>query len=200
MSKAKILGGVVSVEQSRKFAEYENRKVNYTFSIGEGDDAVDVTIAAGELALRNVMALLNGKQYPDTKNTGAAAPKPMTATEVIEKVTEVVPSKPAKATKAKKADPADVVEDKPQISTGEERIDPADDFSEQNREADPISDVALHEACAKTHGRLKANHGAEAGKLVHKVINKYVGGPPKMSADIPQSARPQFLADLDALK
>ncbi len=141
-----ITGGSVSFEQSRKIAEYENRKAVITFNVNAEDgDAEQEVVRALGLAKKHVLEALGFKPQVDVKPSEI---KPQVDTAEADKlkaehakkleakaVKELAPTepekrKPGRPPKVPKAEPAPAPAADPaeiaNISTGEERVDPSE--------------------------------------------------------------------------
>ena len=202
-----ITGGEVTFSQSRKLAEYENRSCSITFNVTDAAGAEGAVIAAGAIARGYVFAQL-GIPDPDlaAHTAAATAAKNTGAAKTIKAKAPVVVVDSAKAP-AVKADPAAVIEDATivveetarQISTGAERVDPADVNEDFAAAAPEISDKALHDACAAKKQKLGTNLSPPAPMLmIQKLMGEFLQ-PGQSLAQIPQPARAAFLKKLEAL-
>lgn len=216
-----INGGVVKYGETRKLAEYENKRadVELNFSTldgttpeqGEAEALKVLTVA------KNVVKVALGLK-PET--TVAVSKEPPVADEKPTprptKATKATGGKAAKSTgdtppAVPASDPADISAEvaKPQISVNpENRKDPADmddaggepdlDFLDSGPVAE-ISDQDLMAEVSKQVQRLVKANGKDAGnKAVREVKEKYAPLP-KQTVGIPQSSRRQFLDELAAL-
>lgn len=221
MGKAIILGGSAGYEQSRKIAEYENKKANISFSVGDGEDAEAQTVKALGMAMTYVLrALGNPVVIPDLLGQTPPAPvapvaDPGTLTDaqvaaVAAKTTTRRPPKaktePAPATPPA-TDPAAIGgEAAPQIRTNpENRVDPAqvtdDPASLFTAEAPAaaVTDKALSDAVTRKNAALVQVHGEKASPMIRKLIGTYVQAGQQMY-QIPAGSRAKFLEELEALK
>jgi hypothetical protein len=216
MNMATITGGSVGFEQSRKLAEYENRKATITFNVSavDGEDASTVLDAAFLLAQNKVFTALglkpvavpasvSGEALPTKDTHDAAGIKEANAGKLEgDKKKPGRPPKVAPVAEVKVDDvdfpdiPDDLKKDKPQISTGEERKDPADD--EWGAEVAAVTDLELTSKINHKNGELRKVHGDAAAPKIRQLIGKYVT-PPKQARDIPAEARAKFIEDLAAL-
>lgn len=187
---SRITGGSATFEQSRKLAEYENRKVTINFSVteDEGEGAEEKVIEALGIAKRKVFEEL-GLTKPEPVIEKPKAPKPT--------------KKPPVVVDSAKDDPANIggEEAPPNISTSpEDRKDPADmggdDFT---GEAPEITDAALSDAVTRKAAALAEKIGDKGPPMIRKLIGTFVGAGKHMH-QIPQDARQKFLDDLEGLK
>ena len=192
---SRITGGTASFEQSRKLAEYENRKASISFAVSadEGEDAAEAVKQALALATQIVLVSLGVlKATPEQ----AAVIVPDATAEALKKAHA---KKLAKAEKEKpKADPAAVGDqgDTPApVQVG--KPDPAEVVEEVSFDPAPaaVTDKDLIDACNKAAGKF----GAEGGKRVREIVQKYVTYP-KRAQDITAEARPRFIEELAELK
>jgi len=206
--KMSITGGFVTFEQSRKLADYENRKaaVSFTVSEPEGEDAEKQVGHALDLARhlvlvqlgieppRHAVSVSEEEAEPEKKTRKPRTKRPEV---VIVEVTEE--DKARHATPAK--DPLEVDDDvKPAISTGEERVDPeADplDVEEDWPAPTEVTDKDLLDKIGRKNAALLKNDTGAPVKI-RKLIGTYVQAPKKAS-DIPQEVRQKFLDELDAI-
>lgn len=186
-----ITGGSVTFEQSRKLAEYENRKVSITFNVTEEKGAEDEVKAALAFAHALVFRAL-GLTEP-----GDALP----ASDTSEKPKRGRPPKVATAPVEVKSDPAAMVE-APQIRTNpENRTDPAamvEDaslFEGTTEVVKVITEIDVMSAITRKNAALQMNLGQEAPVRIRGLIGKYA----KSAKDIPADKRQSFLDDLAAL-
>jgi hypothetical protein len=190
-----ITGGTVTFEQSRKLAEYENRKALVMFNVTDENGAEAEVGRALDLARDKVLEAL-GLVKP--KDVAVAAPLAAPVT-----VPAALPAVPKKSHKRKVvADPTEVEETKPAISTGEERVDPTDvgDAADLTAAPRPIGDKDLTDALGDAMRRLAPTLGAAIARArAQQYLAKFVAFP-KKSHDIPQEARQQFLDGLLELK
>lgn len=201
--KAFITGGSVFFEQSRKLAEYENRKASVTFNVGPGIEAVEQTDRAMQIAADTVYKALGltGSPVIVSGSTAVQHAGPAADATAPKSKGGRPPKTPPAETAKPAGDAADfgtapTVEPPRQISTGETRKDPAD-LSEFENVAPVITDEALGSAISKKNKAFvdaKSTTGTESIKvLIRKTgVTRY--------AEVPQAARSQFLTDLDALK
>lgn len=212
-----IIGGRIVFARSVQPAQYETKKaeVELTFTMAEGEelgahlDQLGARVQAKALEL--VGLKVNGNAGPSlgaVKDPAIPAkvtedkPKGKTKKDLeAEKAAELAKSaEAAEATKPKvtfpKSDPADMSEaDKPQISSGGERTDPAAVTSDDElfeAAAPDVTDVDLTSAITRKNAEIKKP--AE----IKKLIGQYVQ-PPKGSRDIPQPQRRDFLEKLKLL-
>lgn len=184
-----ISGGEVSYEQSRKLAEYENKKIGITFNVTDEKGAEEEMVRALGLAKTWVLRELGYSATAETPTTAVTKPKKAKA-------------EPAPETVTPAADPTAMVAETPtrQISNGtEDRQDPAAVDEAFTAAAPEISDKALHDACAKKKVSLGMNLSPPGPmNMIGKLMGEYVpkGG---QLAQIPQAARQSFLTKLEAL-
>ena len=189
---SRITGGTASFEQSRKLAEYENRKASISFAVSadEGEDAAEAVKQALALATQIVLVSLGVlKGTPEQ----AAVVVPDATAEALKKAHA---KKLAKAEKEKpKADPAAVADEPAAVAAG--NADPAEVVEEVSFDPAPaaVTDKDLIDACNKAAGKF----GAEGGKRVREIVQKYVTYP-KRAQDITAEARPRFIEELAELK
>lgn len=201
MTDAQITGGVAFFEQSRKLADFENRKAAITFNVGEGQDAPAVVLKALGFAKSHVLAALfdavavqhagpteapAAEPAAPTKNKGGRPAKP-----------PATPPATAPAVDAADAPPPSAPAALPQIRTNpEDRKDPLDLTAFENV-APTITDEALGSALAKKNKALSEAKVVGGTDKIKALIAKT--GATSYAA-IPQSSRTVFLADLDAIK
>lgn len=204
MSTAVITGGVVVFEQSRKLAEYENRKASVTFNVNapDGQTAEDEVARALKIAQNYVLSALG---LADPLALAAVVDATVKAVAATATQAEGKPKKAPKAPKAPPADPADLTAPEEtfekaavtrQISNGtEDRKDPAD-LDPFSAPAPVITDAALMDAIGKKNVSLIASHKEAGTAMIKELIAKK--GVTRY-AEIPQSIRAFFLVELEAL-
>jgi hypothetical protein len=206
-----ITGGRVSFGRSVQPAQYEGRKaeVELTFALEEG-----TTEAAAKAALDHVAAMAKAKALEIVKDDKATAKAAAEAPPVTPKATTEPKTAPKGKTKADleaeqnaklaasggKATVAgdDLVEEKPAISTGGERKDPAqadpDGLDDGAAPAAKVySDKDLTDTASKVNAIIKNP------QAIKDVRAKYTDTPTAAIATIPQEKRAGFVADLEAL-
>ncbi len=206
-----ITGGVVGFEQSRKLAEYENRKASVSFNVTEETGAEVEAQRALDLATKMVLTSLGlVKTMTNAEVAAAADPKPPRKPRGG---TVDVKSPGVQATLAKQTDIEEVIETKAQISTGEARTAPDDDPAAMDdaaldplqAEAPPVTDQVLNETISRKNLSLMADYvklgkdKTEAPKAIRLLIGKYLpaGG---QAVQMPAEVRPKFIAELTALE
>lgn len=211
-----ITGGVVSFEQSRKLAEYENRKVSITFNVNEseGVNATEQILAALALAQHHVFVALGLSKASDTPaaaSIGAAEPekKPTMTRKKPPAVNVVVEDKKPAADAAEVVDDAVVVSDTPTQSGGANAAsatgtthDPAavtdDSLFSPAAEVATVTDAELLSQITRKNAALQVQIGDQAPPKIRALIGKYVTAP-KQAKDIPQDQRAKFLEELAAI-
>lgn len=198
-----ITGGSVSFEQSRKLAEYENRKASVTFNVtqDEGHEkAVAEVLAALELAEHHVLVALGLKKQTEFQPAAAEPEKSTKGTRKRPPAVDVKvdPPKPAE-------DPAAVVDETPTKPAGAaasetpatSSADVVDDslFTASTPE---VTDAELLSQITRKNAALQIAIGDQAPPKIRALIGKYVTAP-KQAKDIPQEQRAKFLEDLAAL-
>jgi hypothetical protein len=208
-----ITGGSVTFEQSRKLAEYENRKVSITFNVNDEQGAEAQVLAALATAQGYVFASL-GLSKPeveaatanlsDTSEPKKRGPKPKTppATPPAS-----VPPVTSAAAAAMMVEDATIVKEPtapasvPQIRTGENRVDPAavveEDWSAPA--VAEITDVDLLSKIGRKNAELQAKAGPEHAQSIPVKIRGIVGKYAKSAKEIPQDKRVAFIDELAAL-
>lgn len=193
-----ITGGAVTFEQSRKLAEYENRKVSITFNVNEpdGDDAQVQVFAALKLAQDHCLAAL-----------GLGAAPAAVASDTSEKPKRGRPPKTPPAEPPKVADAASMAElEAPQIRANpENQIDPNASAAEVVDESlfnapdapkvDVVTDTDLLSHITRKNAALQMAIGAAAPPKIRALVGKYA----KSAKDIPADKRRAFLDELAAL-
>lgn len=213
MAKAFITGGSVTVEQSKKLAEYENRKASVTFNVGEGEDASTVVIDAGALAFSTVQSLLGNERKTFEQRVldgaieranpavAAGAPLPKEKKPTVKKP----PAQPATNTADPLADPtgAPPAAEVKQISTGEPRVDPTELAEDPFSASVPtITDAQVSEAVTRKNAALIAANKTTGGdgtagtRKIKDLIAKF--GVTRVQ-ELPQPKRADFLKELEAL-
>lgn len=209
-----ITGGKVTFTRGIQPAQFETKKaeVEISFTLAEGEELGAGLDRAAELAQGKALELVGLKKPAVTagstaQTTQEATPKtagPTKADLEAEKATELA-AKAARAEAAKgkavvfpKADDGiDMTDaDKPAISTGGERVDPAEMSSDDDLlmgTAPEVSDVDL------TSTITRKNHAIKNPTAIKALIGTFVV-PPKGSRDIPQALRADFLAKLELLE
>lgn len=221
-----ITGGSVTFEQSRKLAEYENRKVIITFNVNEpeGQNATGQVLEALDIAKAHVLIAL-GFATKDSAPAAAAAPKapavdptdisaPAAAAKPGRKKPPIVvdlKANPAPADASAVQEPAgdasSVVEDPKSAAapTGEAASGgaPTSDASAVDEDIfsptpAEVTDTELLAAISRKNQSLQLVLGPAAPPKIRALIGKYVQ-PPKAARDIPQEVRAKFIQELDAL-
>lgn len=193
----KILAGRITYGRTVNLGDYNSKKAEaaFDFQVAE-DEAEDAAInRASTLAVAKVEELLTGKVTKPVLVPADANMVPGAVTPVPETKER---KKPGPKPKAKVEDAAEITaEPAANISTGEERKDPADidDFSPA---VEPITDKELHAACQKKVVELTPHLGDEARKKIRLVVAKFVTAPQGL-VDIPPESRAEFLKQLAAL-
>lgn len=219
-----ITGGRVTFGRSVQPAQYETKKaeVEITFSFAEGENLEGKLDLAASIAQDKALEMVGLKKGPANVAGGVMSMAPGT---YPGKEVEGTPLPPKAKTKAdleadkinelakaterkeepKKTPKTPPKTEKPQISTGDERKDPAqeaDPFSvlaEKPVEEDPFSVPAADITDDKLLSELQAANGVLKDPVTLRgLITKYVGKTPCKAVDIPQGARAQFIADLTA--
>ena len=208
----KVTGGTITYGRTVNLGDYNSKKAEATigFSTEDGGSADE----AGAVAVAKVNELLgitkpatsakaDTVQLPAKETHDAAGIKEANAGKLGgDKKKPGRPPKVAPVAEAKADDvdfpdiPDDLKKDKPQISTGEERKDPADD--EWGAEVAAVTDLELTSKINHKNGELRKVHGDAAAPKIRQLIGKYVT-PPKQARDIPAEARAKFIEDLAAL-
>jgi hypothetical protein len=226
---AKITGGSAGFEQSRKLAEYENRKVTINFVVsGDDSDAQSVVIGAFNLAARTVYEGLGYKveSAPQVKggatmvvtDTAAAdkAKAEFAATEAANKEQKPAAKKPGRPPKGTTVtvDATDVDEvtpggaapsstggTEPQIHTNpESRVGPEDVDDADFTSAEPVA--VTNDDLNKAAQNKNKELTAGYGSDAPKKIRQLISKfvqHPKGLLDIPADVRPKFLEELKAL-
>lgn len=193
---AHISGGEVTYGRTVKTGDYENKRVDVklTFGVDEGEDVEAILTKVSITAVRKAHEML-GIPAPAAA-TAAVAPKSAAttakATEAAAAVTAVEKTqKPAKAPKPA----AETVEEPAQISTGAERVDPAQVADELDEPAaEKITDAQLADAAKTKNASLKDPVRIKA------LRDKYAGKTPSILSEIPQEKRAEFLAELKKMQ
>lgn len=186
-----INAGLVSIEDGipAKTGDYDPKRkvrVEFSFSVEAGQEAVAQAEEAGDAAQAQVARLLGTTVAP--KATRAkAADKPKTE-----------PEKPAEKTKADLAREAGLP-----TETVVEKVKPAEDdelFSDGDPDAPkPITDAELTAAAQAKNKVMKDKKVANwAPAKIHTLREKFTG-PDKFFRDIPTDKRSQFLKELEEL-
>ena len=191
---AHISGGEVTYGRTVKTGDYENKRVDVklTFGVDDGEDVETILTKVSITAVRKAHEML-GISVPAAA-TAAVAPKSAAttakATEAAAAVTAVEKTqKPAKAPKPA----AETVEEPAQISTGAERVDPAQ-VADELDEVAPITDAQLADAAKTKNASLKDPVRIKA------LRDKYAGKTPSILSEIPQEKRAEFLAELKKMQ
>lgn len=191
---AHISGGEVTYGRTVKTGDYENKRVDVklTFGVDEGEDVEAILTKVSITAVRKAHEML-GIPAPAAA-TAAVAPKSAAttakATEAAAAVTAVEKTqKPAQAPKPA----AEAVEEPAQISTGAERVDPAQ-VADELDEVAPITDAQLADAAKTKNASLKDPVRIKA------LRDKYAGKTPSILSEIPQEKRAEFLAELKKMQ
>lgn len=209
-----ITGGIVSFEQSRKLAEYENRKVSITFNVNEseGNSATEQVIGALALAQHHTFVALGLAKATDTPaaaSIGAAEPeKGKPGRKKPPAVVTVDPPRPG-ADPAAVTDDAAVVSDTPTQRGGANTAsatatspDPAavtdDSLFSPAAEVATVTDAELLSQITRKNAALQVQIGDQAPPKIRALIGKYVTAP-KQAKDIPQDQRAKFLEELAAI-
>jgi len=214
-----ITGGIVTFEQSRKLAEYENRKVSITFNVNDEQGAEQQVIAALALAKLHVLKALGlatadakvedlaevvpaGKEKkPRAKAEQKASAPTITATAIdnmVEAENAALKPQIEKITEimekngaAVKADPAAMSDTSPS-QTAE------DPLGFLNSPAATVTDKELTEAAIRKNAELKTKTPNHA-KMIRAVADQFAPFPKTLS-DIPTDKRLEFLQKLGELK
>lgn len=200
-----ITGGLVTFEQSRKLAEYENRKVLVTFNVtneqgaeGEVSRALDIAkgLVYGALGLTVAptpppQAVITGEVIPPAKTTTKKG-----------KAKDAVPDPAAMGdapAQQQTADPASVVDVAAVAGSAPAAAGAPDPLAFLNAApAAPITDKQLAEATMKKNAELLPKHKEASRKLIGDHLGKFVAFP-KGLADIPAEQRQSYLDGLAAL-
>ena len=189
-----ITGGTVTFEQSKKLAEYENRKASVSFSVTEDEDATTQVATALDIAKDLVFVALDLTKIGKPRATPAAR----TAKTPPKTVTDDTPTADN--------DGFDTDDTKAEISKGGPREDPETKPEEAATEEEDIfsadvpeiTDKELMDKIARRNSDLQKTLGDKAPPTIRGLIGKYVQAP-KVARDIPQAARAEFLEQLAAL-
>ncbi len=209
-----ITGGKVSFRRNVQPAQYEGREANVEigFAVDEGapDEAVQAILTkAGDMAKGKVLELIANDKAPAA---GAATVK-TTETKPAKETKPPKDTKPAGKTKAdleaeltaklsgKPAVADELTETKPQISSGEERKDPAQPTDPDGLDGDVLdlgvkeyTDKALQDTASRA---MAAFEDKTKGALAIKAVRaKYTTG---AIATIAKEHRAKFVAEIEAL-
>jgi len=200
---AMITGGSVTFGRTVQPAQYESKKaeVTITFTVTDEDkpeDAVAMLNGASEMARTKALELIGLKsvasQAEGQRANATLATVADTADKTVPKTRTKKTEEPAKTSDADVLLPAT---EKPQISTGEERKDPAQSDPDGDllgaATPQPVTDKELMDAVTKKNAEI-ANP-----KAIKEIREKFVATP-KGIRDIPVDKRAEFLVELAKLK
>ncbi len=210
---AQITSGSITYGRTVQPAQYESKKAEATFAfaVGEGESYEEIVAEAMALAtgkVHEMVGLNAAKVTADAvapKSRMGRPPNPANAArQPVVNEKEIAAAKMAAEAAAKKAAPvADELDDTPAISTGAERVDPAQAQAELNDDLDdilgaaeevkPITDKDLTDQVTRVNAKIKN------ATAIRQLVAKFAGAPPKQMKDIPQNKRAEFLEALNGL-
>lgn len=178
---ASITGGTVSYSRTVKISDYEPKKAEVTLSFGvdEGEDVEKILGYVSNLALAQTHKILGLKVSVETV---AAAVSQTKATAANGKAAAAIVT----AEEVRQAE-------KPQISTGGERVDPAQVVDEIIEDTPPVTDAMLTDAAKTTNKKINDPVRIKA------LRDKYAGKSPSILSEIPKEKRKEFLHELAKL-
>jgi hypothetical protein len=188
---AHISGGEVTYGRTMKTGDYENKRVDVklTFGVDDGEDVEAILTKVSITAVRKAHEML-GIPAPAAA-TAAVAPKSAATTKAGKEAAAAV----TKVEKVQtKPDAAEVVEDKPAISTGDARVDPAQMPDELDDASVDITDAQLADAAKQKNATLKDPVRIKA------LRDKYAGKTPSILSEIPKDKRQAFLDELKKMQ
>jgi|ERR1700688_74368 len=188
---AHISGGEVTYGRTVKTGDYENKRIDVklTFGVDEGEDVTAILDRVSLLALNKAHEILGLPQkkveavVPQTAKTVKAAKEATAAVTAVETTQKA--TKPAAET---------VEEPKAQISTGAERVDPAQVADELDETPADIMDAQLADAAKQKNATLKDPVRIKA------LRDKYAGKTPSILSEIPKDKRQAFLDELKKMQ
>jgi hypothetical protein len=208
-----ITGGTVNFGRTVQPAQYESKKadVTLTFVLAEGEDMGEML---NHVALAQAKALEMVGLKAQAASAPAAAKTEPTATAETAKTSEKAPKTPRVPKKPVAADPApptaaatpeavakaltaldDLGPDKPQISTGEERVNPAEIQDEFPDTVAEITDEQLDKI-----GHAFINSGVPgAGKKIRDLRDEWTGKPGQPLRTLAKEKRQAFVDALGKL-
>jgi len=202
MNNVNITNGTVSIGQTVKTGDFENKKseVSLSFTVSEGTDADMAVLRVATLAQAHLNKILGLVTKEDTRND--AKPK-----ETVVKETVKAPKPPKPPVTEKTAEAVDEFDSKfeaKEIATSntkavESTDEGIDDLLGGGEPAKEITDKELTDATQKCQS---ANHNAPAIRKVLKDILKESGivTPPGRIIDIPQAKRQFYIDELQKVK
>lgn len=200
-----ISGGTATFEQSRKLAEYENRKVSITFNVqgAEGQDAGDqVTLAlqvAKDMVLRELgLSAVPRETFEQKVVEGKIAPK---------KTALKKPPLPAGDTPLEKAISSTLEPTQKTLveiqTANQAKGDPAGFDNDPFTASVPaVTDKEISDAVGRKNDALikASTAGGKDGALGTKLIKDLIASyGVKTMREIPQGVRKEFMAKLEAL-
>lgn len=208
-----ITGGMVRFARKVKPADYEGAEAVVELSFSAEDGEYDQILKkAGAVAKNQVLTML-GILKPETAVATGRTKADLEAEKAAELGAPVAASKPPAARKPPAAPkPAAVpaapaADPKPNISTGEARVDPADagiDMSDMLGTVpavEEITDEVLVGHVSRKNAKLQPQLGAAAPAKIRELLAKYMlpGTARPQVIAVPQARRQEFLKDLEAL-
>ena len=189
---AHISGGEVCYGRTVKTGDFENKRVDVklTFGVDDGEDVEAILTKVSITAVRKAHEML-GIPAPAAA-TAAVAPKSVETAKAGKAGAAAV----TKVEKAQtKPDAAETVEEpKAQISTGAERVDPAQVADELDETPADITDAQLADAAKQKNATLKDPVRIKA------LRDKYAGKTPSILSEIPKDKRQAFLDELKKMQ
>ena len=196
---AHISGGEVCYGRTVKTGDFENKRVDVklTFGVDDGEDVEAILTKVSITAVRKAHEML-GIPAPAAA-TAAVAPKSVETAKAgkagaaaVTKVEKTQMPTPAAAETV--VDEKKVAVEQAQISTGAERVDPAQVADELDETPADITDAQLADAAKQKNATLKDPVRIKA------LRDKYAGKTPSILSEIPKDKRQAFLDELKKMQ
>jgi anti-sigma28 factor (negative regulator of flagellin synthesis) len=195
---AHISGGEVTYGRTMKTGDYENKRVDVklTFGVDDGEDVEAILTKVSITAVRKAHEML-GIPAPAAATAAVASKSAATAKagkEAAAAVTKVEKTQtPTPAAAETVVDEKKVAVEQAAISTGAERVDPAQ-VADELDEVAPITDAQLADAAKQKNATLKDPVRIKA------LRDKYAGKTPSILSEIPKDKRQAFLDELKKMQ